>query len=221
MPSTLSKQSSGRKSSMKHNSRLNNALVKAVEANDCESVKRLLDKGADVNAKNDADQTCLVIAAENHADIEIIRLLVNAPEVDVNAKDSRGSALFHAVYNKDLDTAKVLLQHGSQLAYYWHGCSELSLATNRGGPFEMVKLLLPYAAKQRSPAKLIENEFFNVVSDGSADIVRHYLCHDRSLANVYTYSRFEFRNPIHLVMRNEIAKVLLEFGTDFNARQML
>ena len=45
-------------------------IVEAVEAGDCERVKRLLDEGADVNAKNDAGTSCLVIAAENHADLE-------------------------------------------------------------------------------------------------------------------------------------------------------
>ena len=96
-------------------SKLNESLAQAIEADDCERVKRLLDKGADVNAKNSRSQPCLVIAAENHADVEIIRLLVSAPGVDVNAKESRGSALYFAVYNKDLDTAKVLLEHGAQL----------------------------------------------------------------------------------------------------------
>ena len=96
----------------------NNALVQAVEANDCERVKRLLDEGADVNAKNDAGKPCLVIAAKNQADLEIIRLLVSAPGVDVNAKDSVGSALNYAVYNDDFDTTKVLLEHGAQLDYH-------------------------------------------------------------------------------------------------------
>ena len=197
-------------------SKLNESLVQAIEADDCERVKRLLDKGADVNAKNSRSQPCLVIAAENHADVEIIRLLVSAPGVDVNAKESRGSALYFAVYNKDLDTAKVLLEHGAQLDYYQPRCSELRVAAYRGS-FEMVKLLIPYAARQQSPEKLIEHEFFELVGDGSADIVRYYLCHDRSLANRYNGSMFNNCYPIHLAMRKDIAKILLEFCADVNA----
>ena len=53
-------------------------LYYAVCSNNREHVKRLLDEGADVNAK-DADQTPLVIAAVVQADVEIIRLVVNAP----------------------------------------------------------------------------------------------------------------------------------------------
>ena len=112
----------------------------------------------------------------------------------------------------------MLLEHGAQLDY--HRCSELWIAARKGNN-EILKLLVPYAAKQRSPEKLIKHEFSRVLLKGSADIVREYLRHDRSLANVYTYSRFHDDNPIHLAMSNEIAKVLLEFGTDFNARQML
>ena len=55
----------------------------------------------------------------------------------------------------------------------------------------MVKLLLPYAAKQRSPEKLIEHDFFQVVFNGSVNAVRHYLYHDRSLANVYLDGIFD------------------------------
>ena len=96
-----------------HNS---TALVEAVEADDFKRVKRLLDEGADVNAKNDVGRPCLVIAAMIQAGVEIIRLLVNAPGVDVNAKNSSGkSALFYAAYNNDLGAVKVLLEHGAQL----------------------------------------------------------------------------------------------------------
>ena len=128
-----------------HNS---TALLQAVEANDFKRVKYLLDKGADVNAKTDEDQTCSVIAAVIHADVEILRLLVSAPGVDVNARDSCGhSALYCAVCIPNLDAANVLLEHGAQL-----GCcvrdtfSELALAASNGDN-EMLKLLLPYAAK--------------------------------------------------------------------------
>ena len=84
----------------------NSALVEAVEAENYESVKRWLDASADVNAKNDAGKTCLVIAVENQAGVEIVRLFVRAPGVDINAKHWRGgggySALYYAVYNNDL-----------------------------------------------------------------------------------------------------------------------
>ena len=166
------------KDSMHHS-----ALYYAVCSNDREGVKRLLDEGADVNAKIDVGRTCLVMAAMIQADVAIIRLLVSAPGVDVNAKDSAGnSALLYAVFFNNLDAVKVLLEHGAQLDY--HRCSELWIAARKGNN-EMVKLLLPYAAKQQSPENLVENEFFEVVLDGSADVMRYYLCHDRSLANVY------------------------------------
>ena len=113
---------------------------------------------------------------------------MSASDVDINAKDSRGkSALYFAVYNEDLDTAKLLLEHGAQLDYYQSRCSELRFAAYTGF-LDMVKLLIPYAARQQSPEKLIEIEFFELVSDGSADLVRYYLCHDRNLANVCYHS---------------------------------
>ena len=215
-------------------------LYYAVCSNNRERVECLLDEGADVNAK-DADQTPLVIAAVVQGGVEIIRLLVNAPGVDVNAKNSSGkSALFYAAYNNDLGAVKVLLEHGAQLDD--HRCSEFWFAANKGDSCEMLKILLPYATKQRSPEKLMEHEFFRVLVNGSAVVMRHYLCHDRSLANVcfddiddfccssvvifYPSIRRKLRvTPAHLLLNKaehgsvfSKLKLLLEANADFEVK---
>ena len=59
-------------------------LIKAAKANDKETVKLLIEAGADINAKNNDGYTALMLASWNgHKDV--VKLLIEA-EVDVNVK---------------------------------------------------------------------------------------------------------------------------------------
>ncbi len=65
-----------------------------------ETVKLLIDRGADVNAKQDIGLTALMIAVIKKGH-EIVRLLIDSG-VDVNAKDNSGkTALLIAIYVAD------------------------------------------------------------------------------------------------------------------------
>ena len=66
----------------------NNALIRASEEGNIETVARLLEKGADVNAKNNDGYTAFIRASMNRH-IEIAAML---PEkgADVNAKNNYG-----------------------------------------------------------------------------------------------------------------------------------
>ena len=58
---------------------------------------------------------------------------VSAPGVDVNAKYWRGySALYYAVYNNDLESSRLLLEHGAQLDIYYEDFSAFAVVTRRG-----------------------------------------------------------------------------------------
>jgi len=63
------------------------ALNQAVNCEDVDMVKLLIDKGADVNAKVHDGETALMAAAQN-ADLDIVRLLLKEG-ADVHAKDNR------------------------------------------------------------------------------------------------------------------------------------
>ena len=90
------------------------ALRQAVSEEDLEAVKRLIKKGADVNAKNENGKTPLNIAVVLGY-VEIAQLLIKKG-ADVNAKDIYGRTPLHnAVMDKRIDLMKLLLDSGADI----------------------------------------------------------------------------------------------------------
>jgi hypothetical protein len=99
-------------------------LMLAVERNDIDSVKTLLDKGADINAKDDSchwetnlgtfsyECTALMHAAEMGKN-EIITILLNKG-ADINTEIGGYTALKFAAENGHLETVKLLLDRGAK-----------------------------------------------------------------------------------------------------------
>ena len=68
---------------------LNKQLNRAVGINDIKTVKALLDKGADVNVKDNSGSTPLIYAARNGR-TEVLKALIDKG-AEVNAKDINGN----------------------------------------------------------------------------------------------------------------------------------
>ena len=83
----------------------------AVLYGDNDAVKRLLDLGADVNARNEVNATALMWATD---DVEKVRLLV-ARGADVNARsdDGRTPLMIASKRNGSADVVKLLLERGA------------------------------------------------------------------------------------------------------------
>ncbi len=72
---------------------INESLIKAVKKNDLNLIKQLLEKGADINTRDNMGHTPLMIAARNGNYHTVKFLLTKKP--DVNARNKRGAnALF-------------------------------------------------------------------------------------------------------------------------------
>lgn len=69
-------------------------LHKAVENRDVEEIRKLINSGANVNAKEDSGYTPLHIAAY-FGDIEVIRELLKVPNILVNSQDLLGHTPLH------------------------------------------------------------------------------------------------------------------------------
>jgi ankyrin repeat protein len=77
-------------------------------------VKLLVAHGADVNAKNQGDQTALHVAA-SRSNLEIVRLLIDS-KADIAAKTSSGSTPLHsAAAGNEPESIKLLLARGAEL----------------------------------------------------------------------------------------------------------
>jgi ankyrin repeat protein len=110
-----------------------------------EAVKRLLEAGTDVNARNNLGDTPLMWAARN-GHTETVKLFLES-SADVNANNNYGwTALMWAARYGHTETVKFLLEKGADAnRENRHGNTALLFAAYEGST-EMVKLLLEAGA---------------------------------------------------------------------------
>lgn len=106
--------------------------VEDVENNEnysSEIVKLLIERGAEINAKNKEDVKLTKLLLEHGA--------------NVNVENERGETpLYHAIENDDVELAKLLLEYGADVNDYVHGWVLFYYVESA----EMAKLLLEYGA---------------------------------------------------------------------------
>lgn len=106
--------------------------------NQKEVAQVLLDKGAEVNARNTSGETALSLAArEGHP--EIARALL-AKGADVNAEDNSGAApVIHATMFKHPGTLRVLLEEGRADVSGKQGQKAMGLAKDNPDLLELLR----------------------------------------------------------------------------------
>ncbi len=113
----------------------------AVRRDDVSDVKRHLQQGIDVNARDDNGRTLLSVATETGR-VEIVEYLVSKG-ADINAKDNSGQTpLHHAAIKGDLAMVKHLVESGADIkAKDIHGAAPLDYAVESGAPTEVIEYL--------------------------------------------------------------------------------
>lgn len=116
------------------------SLPDAARSGDTQTVRKLLDRGADINQRGDYEYTPLMWAIEKgHADTAA--LLINRG-ADVNIRIASGySALIVAVNKGQSSIARLLLEKGADVNAAWVGWTPLTLAAQARRP-DIIKLLL-------------------------------------------------------------------------------
>ena len=120
-------------------------LRRAVQEGDAEFVKLLLDKGTDVNTKDEIGETPLLMASQfGHSGV-VGALLDNG--ADANLKNKSGyTALHYAAISGNYHVGKLLTDRGADInARDKDGWTALMWAANRGFP-DLVELLLEKGA---------------------------------------------------------------------------
>jgi ankyrin repeat protein len=88
----------------------------AVSFGDVNDVRRCLERGADVNAKDKDGQTALHVAVGNKRK-DVAELLLSHG-ADINAKDGKGyTPLYYAIWKEDQDIVKFLVTKGADVSY--------------------------------------------------------------------------------------------------------
>ncbi|MEI0518875.1 ankyrin repeat domain-containing protein [Brachyspira murdochii] len=96
-------------------------LLEASKNNDLETLKALIENGADVNVKDDYNKTALMYASEK-GHLEIVKYLLDKG-ADINAKDNYGkTALMYASEKGHSEVAKFLKSKGAK-KYIYNFCS--------------------------------------------------------------------------------------------------
>ncbi len=123
-------------------------LVAAIRDADAQAVRKRIDGGADVDAR-DADGNTPLILASFYASPDCVRLLLEKG-ADVNAANKAGvTALIRAA--TDYEKSRVLVNAGAKVGVRTAdlGNTPLILATRRAGNARTVKLLLDRGADAR------------------------------------------------------------------------
>ena len=180
-------------------------LIAAVDGN-LERVRALLDDGANVNMKNDANGRTALYMASSQGHADVVAALLNAPGINVNQTDKHGqTALIAASMQGNPAIVKMLLDvPGIKVK-----------VSDLGG-----NTALTWARRYDRPAivAMLEaaNEFFEAANDGNLARVRALLwvCG----ANVNMVDKFGNTALMKASLngRDKVVKMLLDGGADVN-----
>ena len=181
--------------------RLRAPLISAVKAKDAARVRKLLDRGADPDARDRMDtgpgglrglframlgrnpdaksnkgQTALMLAASNQ-DATSVQLLLERG-ADVNARgEGNWTALMCAVGRRNTEIVKLLIARGAHVNIRSiYGMTPLIIAADAAGPISIFRLLLEKGADVNVKEEITgQTPLAWAASDGRNDMVRHLL----------------------------------------------
>jgi ankyrin repeat protein len=124
---------------------LNNQLLDAAANGELHEMRDLLDRGADVNARNLFESTPLILCSSQH-DPEFLRLLIDRG-ADIDAKNRDGvDALIRAASSGRLESVRLLLDRGADLSCRNHRKEPVLTVAAAQGHADVVRLLLDQGA---------------------------------------------------------------------------
>jgi ankyrin repeat protein len=129
----------------------NTPLIYAAVYGSVDAGRKLLERGADVNAKNAFDATALIYAAANEAKVRL--LLAHGADVNAHTRQGRTALMIAAACDGCSGVLRLLLEHGADAkATDMGGSTALELAA-MGGDAESVRLLLAAGADARNASR--------------------------------------------------------------------
>ncbi len=151
---------------------LNERLIKAAMHGKVEDVELLLDRGADINHKDQFGSTALLDAAI-HGDAKIVELLLNRG-ADVHHRSTfwGDTALFKAAIFGFPEIVELLLDRGADIHHQDNFGNTALIDATRSGKVEIVKLLLDRGADIHHQSASGETAFSIAAECGYSNIVK-------------------------------------------------
>jgi ankyrin repeat protein len=93
---------------------LDRELIDVAKSGDAASISQLLERGANVNARNESQRTVLMLAALKGRPAVVSTLV--AKGADINARDTKQmTALMWAAFGGSRESAEILISHGADV----------------------------------------------------------------------------------------------------------
>ena len=152
-------------------------LMHAAALGSLDTMRLLLDKGADLNAKSAAGATALMWAA---ADPAKVRLLVErGADVKAVSESGRTALLLAAMSDQSADTVRLLLERGADAKVLDREQTSTLAAAAYGNDTETVRQLLEAGAPVNQANVMGATPLMNAASNGNLEAVRSAACGGR------------------------------------------
>lgn len=196
------------------------ALHLAIEQGNEAVVQLLLDRGADLEAKNRSGDTALQIAFGNK-DEEIVRLLVDkGADLEARGWQSKGTVLHLAAEEGDEVLVQLLIEREAEIkAKGEDGKTALHFAAC-GGSKAVVRLLLERGMDMNTKDKTGETSLHSAIWEENEAVARLLIEGGADLKAKTNYGT----TALHFAARQgnkAIVSLLVEKGADVNARDMI
>jgi ankyrin repeat protein len=193
------------------------ALHYASQSGCQESAKQLMDKGANIEARTNINETPLHLAAQNN-NLEVVKMLIEF-KANIRARSNIKETPLHlAIKNKSLDVAKLLIGKGAYLnARTTYGATTIHLACQKG-LLEIVEQYAALTTKEERAKGDVEGKYpIHYAAEEGFDGVVDYLL-DKMEYDV-NQTTYDGKTALQFALEKnhlQVIKVLLRFHATIN-----
>lgn len=186
-----------------------NWLLWAAQNNETEIFKFFLQNGANVNS--DLNGFTPLMASVEHGNVDIVKLIVDHPNVDVNFGNIM-TPLHLATMKNNVHIVELLLSKNANINAVCDGQTPLTIATDQNF-CEILKLFIERGGDPNDRLLIFETPLHNAAKHGDLEFVK-YLIGKSANVNAQNFGKF---TPLHYSVRKnnfDITKILFENGAD-------